>query len=79
MPNLSEIDQIRADREIARFLRGEIRLLDIPSWLLIGKRCEHTNVYGRCINAVMTDKPYCWYHERFARGFGDIQPEGGRR
>ena len=75
MPNLSKTDQLAADREIAMFMRGEIKLLSIPSWMLMGKRCEHRNMFGRCAGAVMTDGPYCFYHERFNRGHTDIQKE----
>ena len=75
MQNLSKIDQLAADREIAMFMRGEIRLLSIPSWMLVGKRCKHKNMFGQCAEPVMTDGPYCFYHERFNRGHTDIQKE----
>ena len=75
MQNLSKIEQIEADQKIAEFLRREVGLLSIPTWMLIGKRCKHKNMHGQCTGAVMTDSPYCFYHERFNRGYTDIQKE----
>lgn len=75
MRDLSKTDEIAAQREIGSFMRGEIKLVDIPSWMLIGKRCKHKNKYGQCNQFVIGPGQHCFYHTQFNRGFHEIEKE----
>lgn len=68
MSNLTELDRLISRNYIKQVLSGEEKIIAIPSWVFVGRRCQDENVFGKCEQASLPDSNYCYYHDKIHKG-----------
>lgn len=67
MSNLTELDRLISRNYIKQVLSGEEKIMAIPSWVFVGRRCCDENVFGKCEQAALKGFKYCYYHDKIQR------------